>query len=222
MHLLLIEDDLDLGAALQAALALQGFTSEWVRHARDAQARTRDDDPPYDCMLLDLGLPDGQGLDLLRAWRSGGLTVPVIVLTANDAVSSRVGSLDAGADDYVIKPVVPEELSARVRAVTRRAAGRASSRWQLGPLMVDVLRCEVRVDGSAVALSPKEFQIVVQLARHAGEVVPKHRVARALAPLGEPPEFATLEWHVHNLRRKLGADSIRTVRGVGYVMGDRA
>lgn len=220
MHLLLIEDDLDLGAALQSALVLHGFTSEWVRHARDARARTHGDELPYDCVLLDLGLPDGQGLDLLRGWRAGGRDLPVIVLTANDAVGSRVGSLDAGADDYVIKPVVPEELCARVRAVTRRAAGRASLRWQLGPLTVDVLRREVRVDGNAIALSPKEFQIVVQLARHAGEVVPKHRVARALSPLGEPPEFTTLEWHVHNLRRKLGIDSIRTVRGVGYVMGE--
>lgn len=220
MHLLLIEDDLDLGAALQPALASHGFTSEWVRHARDARSRMHDDEPPYDCVLLDLGLPDGQGLNLLRSWRAGHLDLPVIVLTANDAVGSRVGSLDAGADDYVIKPVLPEELCARVRAVTRRAAGRASSRWHLGPLTVDVLRREVCVDGTAVALSPREFQIVVQLARHAGEVVPKHRVARALSPLGEPPEFATLEWHVHNLRRKLGNDSIRTVRGVGYVMGE--
>lgn len=220
MHLLLIEDDLDLGAALQGALAAQGFTSEWVRHARDARALARVDELSFACALLDLGLPDGQGLDLLRAWRGSGLAMPVIVLTANDAVSSRVGSLDAGADDYVIKPVVPEELLARVRAVTRRAAGRASPQWQLGPMTVDTLRREVRVDGSPVALSPREFQIVAQLARHAGEVVPKHRVARALSPLGEPPEFATLEWHVHNLRRKLGADSIRTVRGVGYIMGD--
>jgi two-component system response regulator QseB len=220
MHLLLIEDDLDLGAALQAALATQGFTSEWVRNARDARAHTRDGEARYACALLDLGLPDGQGVDLLRAWRNRNLAMPVIVLTANDAVSSRVGSLDAGADDYVIKPVAPEELTARVRAVTRRAAGQSSSRWRVGPLEVDVLRCEVRVDGCAIALSPKEFQIVEQLARHAGEVVPKHRVARALSPLGDPPEFVTLEWHVHNLRRKLGAQSIRTVRGVGYVMGE--
>lgn len=220
MHLLLIEDDLDLGAALQAALGTHGFTSEWVRHARDARARTRDPEVAYDCALLDLGLPDGQGLDLLRAWRGSELAMPVIVLTANDAVSSRVGGLDAGADDYVIKPVAPEELTARVRAVTRRAAGRASPRWRLGPIEVDVKRCEVRVDGSPVALSPKEFQIVALLARHAGDVVPKHRVARTLSPLGDPPEFATLEWHVHNLRRKLGAQSIRTVRGVGYVMGE--
>jgi len=216
MHLLLVEDDLELGGELQRALAGHGLTSEWVRGVASARALTADTDTlPYACVLLDLGLPDGQGLDLLRAWRRDHLAVPVIVLTARDDLASRVAGLDAGADDYVIKPAAPIEIASRVRAVTRRAAGQASAVWTVGPLQVDTRKREVRADG----LSPKEFQIVEELARHAGEVVAKHRLSRAVSPLGEPLEFSALEWHIHNLRRKLGDDCIRTVRGVGYCLG---
>jgi two-component system response regulator QseB len=220
MHLLLIEDDLDLGADMQRALVTHGFTSEWVRTLKDA--RTRLEPGPHGlhvCAVLDLGMPDGSGLDLVREWRGSGRTLPVIVLTARDALASRVACLDAGADDYVIKPVAAEELASRIRAVTRRAAGYASAVWSVGRLQIDLSRHEVRHEGSAVALSPREFRIVAELARHAGTVVPKHRVARAVAPLGDPMEFSALEWHVHNLRRKLGGDSIHTVRGVGYRLG---
>jgi two-component system response regulator QseB len=221
MHLLLIEDDLELGAELQRALLCHGLTSEWVRGVAHARALTiGNQDAHFACAVLDLGLPDGQGLDLLRAWRRASLALSVIVLTARDALESRVAGLDAGADDYVIKPVAPLELASRVRAVTRRAAGRASAIWSVGQLRIDTLRHEVRVDGIAVALSPKEFLIVAELARQAGEVVTKHRIARAVSPLDEPLEFSALEWHVHNLRRKLGEHSIRTVRGVGYMLGD--
>jgi two-component system, OmpR family, response regulator QseB len=221
MHLLLIEDDLELGAELQRALNGHGLTSEWVRGVKHARALTADgQDAHFACAVLDLGLPDGQGLDLLRGWRRAELALPVIVLTARDALESRVAGLDAGADDYVIKPVAPLELASRIRAVTRRAAGQASAVWTVGPLQIDTGKREVRVDGVVVALSPKEFLIVAELARRAGEVVPKHRMARAVSPLNEPLEFSALEWHVHNLRRKLGEDSIRTVRGVGYVMGE--
>lgn len=220
MHLLLIEDDLDLGADLQRALGNHGFTSEWVRSLKDARARLDPSlDPLHACAVLDLGMPDGRGLDLLREWRTAGQSLPVIVLTARDALASRVVCLDAGADDYVVKPVAAEELASRIRAVTRRAAGHASAVWSVGRLQIDLSRHEVRSAGSAVPLSPREFRIVAELARHAGTVVPKHRVARAVAPLGDPMEFSALEWHVHNLRRKLGGDSIHTVRGVGYRLG---
>ncbi len=221
MHLLLIENDLELGAELQRALNGHGLTSEWVRGVKHARALTiGNQDTHFACVVLDLGLPDGQGLDLLRAWRRADLVLPVIVLTARDALESRVAGLDAGADDYVIKPVAPQELASRIRAVTRRAAGRASATWTVGQLQIDTGKREVRVDGVVVALSPKEFLIVDELARHVGEVVPKHRLARAVSPLNDPLEFNALEWHVHNLRRKLGEVSIRTVRGVGYILGD--
>ena len=217
MHILLVEDDLDLGAALQRALGGHGFACTWVRGVRDARAQA-EGFGLFDCAVLDLGLPDGEGLDLLRQWRRNHLSLPVIVLTARDAVASRVDGLDAGADDYVIKPVAPEELASRIRAVTRRAAGQASLMWEIGKLCIDVGKREIRLDGATVALSPREFQIVEVLARNAGEVVPKHRMARTLQPYGEPLEFSTLDWHVHNLRRKLGVDTIQTVRGVGYCL----
>lgn len=217
MHILLVEDDLELGAEVQRALVGRGFTSEWVRQVKDADAFIQErSDIPYTCVLLDLGLPDGQGLDLLRRWRQRGLTMPVIVLTARDAVESRVSGLDSGADDYVIKPVTMEELVSRVRAVSRRAAGQAAEVWTVGRLQIDPGKREVRADGLPIALSPKEFLIVFELARQAGKVVPKHRLALAVAPLGQAMEFSALEFHIHNLRRKLGADCVRTVRGVGY------
>lgn len=222
MHLLLIEDDLELGPEIQRALGGHGFTSEWVRGVRHARQLTEcAESLPFACALLDLGLPDGEGIGLLRGWRGAGLSLPVIVLTARDDLASRVAGLDAGADDYVVKPAAPPELASRIRAVTRRMGGHASTVWSAGPLEIDTLRREVRVDGVAVALSPREFQIVAELARQAGEVVPKHRLARAIAPLNEPMEFSALEWHVHNLRRKLGDGCIRTVRGVGYSVGER-
>ena len=221
MHLLLVEDDSELGAELQRALMSRGFTSEWVRQIKDADAFVQDHSEfPYVCVLLDLGLPDGQGMDLLRRWRSRGESVPVIVLTARDAVESRVLGLDAGADDYLIKPVAVEEIASRIRAVARRAAGQAAAIWTVGCLQIDPEKREVRVDGRPVALSPKEFLIVFELARQSGKVVPKHRIAQAIAPLGQPMDFGALEFHIHNLRRKLGEDCVRTVRGVGYCIAE--
>ena len=225
MHILLVEDDLELGAELQRALAGHGLTSEWVRSVQHARALTDGRGPAdaagmgaFVCALLDLGLPDGQGLDLLRHWRRHGIVLPTIVLTARDALDSRVAGLDAGADDYVIKPCAPVEIASRVRAVVRRAGGHASPIWRVGALQIDTGKREVRLDGGVVALSPKEYLIAIELARQPGETVSKHRLARAVAPLNEPLEFSALEWHVHNLRRKLGGDCVRTVRGVGYCM----
>jgi two-component system, OmpR family, response regulator QseB len=221
MHILLVEDDLELGAELQRALVARGFTSEWVRQIKDADAFVQDHSEfPYVCVLLDLGLPDGQGMDLLRRWRARGESVPVIVLTARDAVESRVLGLDSGADDYLIKPVAMEELASRIRAVARRAAGQAAAIWTVGGLQIDPEKREVRVDGRPVALSPKEFLIVFELARQSGKVVPKHRIAQAIAPLGQAMDFGALEFHIHNLRRKLGEDCVRTVRGVGYSIAE--
>lgn len=222
MHLLLVEDDLELGAELQRALSGHGLTSEWVRGARHARAMTEgecDDDTPYfACVLLDSRLPDGDGIDLLVHWRRRSISMPVIVMSARDAVELRVAALDAGADDYVIKPCAPVEIASRVRAVVRRTAGQASQLWNVGALRIATGTREVRVDGEILPLSPKEYQIVVELARLPGETVSKQRLARAVAPLSEPLEFSALEWHIHNLRRKIGTQLIRTVRGVGYCL----
>lgn len=219
MHLLLIEDDLDLGTALQRALLGHGYACTWVRSIRDARLQVQASEQ-FACLVLDMGLPDGEGLELLRAWRKDGMMVPVIVLTARDAVASRVAGLDAGADDYIIKPVAPEELDSRIRAVTRRAAGQASSVWAFGSIRIHIGRREVSQGSVPVPLSPKEFQIIEELARNAGQVVTKHRMAQLLQPYGDPIEFSTLDWHIHNLRRKLGAGAIQTVRGVGYFLSE--
>jgi len=222
VHLLLIEDDLDLGAEVQRALAGYGLTSEWVRSVGAAQAFTDDaNSARFACVLLDLGLPDGDGLRLLARWRQQGVKLPVIVLTARDALEMRVAGLDAGADDYVVKPVAPQELASRVRAVTRRAGGHASGVWTIGALTINTSRREVSLSGVTVALSPKEFGVLAELALHAGEVVAKHRLAQAVAPLGEPLDFGALEWHIGNLRRKLGDARIRTIRGVGYSIAEQ-
>lgn len=222
MHLLLVEDDLELGAELQRALSGYGLTSEWVRGTRHARAMTEgecdDDAPHFACVLLDSRLPDGDGIDLLVHWRRRSISMPVIVMSARDAVELRVAALDAGADDYVIKPCAPIEIASRVRAVVRRTAGQASQLWNVGALRIATGTREVRVDGEILPLSPKEYQIVVELARLPGETVSKQRLARAVAPLSEPLEFSALEWHIHNLRRKIGTQLIRTVRGVGYCL----
>jgi two-component system response regulator BasR len=214
MHLLIVEDDIELGAALCKALAGHGYTSEWVRRASDAKSFASA--TPYACALLDLGLPDGDGLAVLRAWRAAGFDAAVIVLTARDGLADRVAGLDDGADDYVLKPVAIEELVSRIRAVTRRVGGHTSSIWTAGRLRVDTRSREVELDGVPVPVSASEFAILLELVRQAGQVVPKHRVAHALRPLGDPVEANTLEVYIYNLRRKLGSDTIRTVRGVGY------
>lgn len=216
MHILLIEDDLDLGRALQAALKVEGLTSEWLRRAADAPATV--DDAVVDCVLLDLTLPDGSGFDLLERWRGQDCRVPVIVITARGAVEDRLRGLDGGADDFVVKPFATAELVSRIRAVLRRAARQTSERWTLGALTIEPRSHRVARAGEPLELSPREFQLLLALARDAGSVVPKGVLAQRLEPLGDPVDFASLEVHVSNLRRKIGAQAIRTVRGVGYML----
>ncbi|MFO6419865.1 response regulator transcription factor [Hylemonella sp. W303a] len=216
MHILLIEDDLDLGRALQSALKVEGLTSEWLRRALDAPSNL--DENAMDCVLLDLTLPDGSGFDLLTRWRSQGEKVPIIVITARSAIEDRLAGLDGGADDFVIKPFSTAELMSRIRAVLRRSARQASERWVLGDLIVEPRRHVAERGGSRLDLSPREFQLLLELAREPGIVVSKSVLSQRLDPLGEPVDFAAIEVHVSNLRRKMGADLIRTVRGVGYLL----
>jgi two-component system response regulator QseB/two-component system response regulator BasR len=216
MHILLIEDDLDLGRALQSALKVEGLTSEWLRRAVDAPATV--DATTVDCVLLDLTLPDGSGFDLLTRWRGQGEQVPIIVITARSAVEDRLEGLDGGADDFVIKPFATAELLSRIRAVLRRSARQASERWVMGELVIEPRRHCAQRDGEPLDLSPREFQLLLELAREPGAVVPKGVLAQRLDPLGEPMDFGAIEVHVSNLRRKIGAELIRTVRGVGYLL----
>lgn len=216
MHILMIEDDLDLGRALQRALKAEEISCEWLRRCADAPRRF--DGASYDCVLLDLSLPDGSGLDLLRRWRSAGVALPVIVITARSALEDRLAGLDGGADDFVIKPFATEELVSRIRAVVRRTARQASEIWECGSLAIEPRRHLVTLDGEALDLAPREYQLLVELAREPGCVVAKSSLAQRLEPLGDPLEFGAIEVHLSKLRRKIGAERIVTIRGVGYML----
>ena len=216
MHILIIEDDLDLGFALQQALKVEDITSVWLRRVADAPQIAADLD--YDCALLDVSLPDGCGLDLLTRWRNTGVTLPIIMITARSGLDDRLAGLDGGADDFIVKPFAMAELVSRVRAVLRRYAQQASALWTIGQLQLEPRGYRAWLDGLALDLLRREFQLLLELAREPGTVVPKGILAQRLEPLGEPLAFSLLEVHVSNLRRKIGAQRIRTLRGVGYML----
>ena len=216
MHILLIEDDLDLGFALQRALRVDGLTSEWLRRAADAPDTFAG--LFYDLVLLDLCLPDGEGLSLLSRWRESGEDVPVIVITARSTLDDRLAGLEGGADDYVIKPFAMAELLSRIRVVMRRYASQASDVWTLGELQIEPKRHRATLCGVELGLSPREFRLMLALAREPGRVVHKHELAQRLDPLGDPVEFGVIEVHMSNLRRKIGARRIKTIHGVGYLL----
>jgi len=215
MHILIVEDDLDLGFALQQALKVEGVSSEWRRRVADIPVPF--DATLFDCVLLDLALPDGAGLDLLAGWRRAGVAVPTIIITARSDLPERLAGLDGGADDFVVKPFATAELMSRMRAVLRRYARQASEVWTIGPLQIEPRSYTVRRDGVALDLSPREFHLLLELAREPGVVVPKGILAQRLEPLGDALDFSVVEVHLSNLRRKIGAEQIRTVRGIGYL-----
>jgi len=216
MHLLIIEDDLDLGQALQRALKSDGLTSEWIRRVGDVPHCFNGHD--FDCILLDLGLPDGSGMQLLTRWRNAGIAVPIIVITARAMLEDRLEGLDGGADDFIVKPFATSELVSRIRAVMRRYARQASELWTIGPLEIEPRKYHARLNGAKLDLSPREFHLMLELAREPGSVVPKHLLAQRLEPLGDPLDAGAIEVHVSNLRRKIGAQRIQTVRGIGYML----
>lgn len=213
MHILIIEDDIDLGQAILAALRQAGMTALWVRTLREGAAALVE---PPDCVLLDLSLPDGEGLSLLRTWRARQATVPVIIMTARTALEERLAGLDGGADDFLVKPFALTELLSRLRAVGRRHARQASERWLFGALEIAPNAYQAWLHGEALTLSPREFALLAELARDPGRVVSKSLLGQRLDPLGDPLDASTIEVHLSNLRRKIGAERIRTVRGVGY------
>lgn len=216
MHILIIEDDLDLGFALQQALKAEGISSVWLRRVADAPRSAID--PEFDCILLDLALPDGNGFDLLKRWRSNGVVLPVIMITARSGLDDRLAGLDGGADDFIIKPFAMAELLSRLRAVLRRYASQASSLWTFGALQINPRSYQVWLDGIALDLLRREIQLLLELAREPGTVIPKGVLAQRLEPLGDALNYSLLEVHISNLRRKIGAQRIRTVRGVGYML----
>ncbi len=219
VRVLLVEDDRMLGDAVRRGLRQQGHAVDWVTDGRAAEAALAGE--PYDVVLLDLGLPGKGGLDVLRDLRRRGQRVPVLVLTAQDAVQDRVAGLDAGADDYLVKPFDLDELAARIRALQRRAAGRAEPVLELGPLRLDAANHRVTLAGAPVALSAREFALLEALLEHPGRPLSRARLEERLYGWGEQVESNAVEVHVHALRRKLGAEWIKTLRGVGYVIPER-
>ncbi|PND37353.1 DNA-binding response regulator [Paucibacter aquatile] len=215
MHILLIEDDLSLGSALLEALKLEGFSVQWLRRAGDAPHRL--DDAGCAAVLLDLGLPDGSGLELLKRWRGQNDATAILLITAQGELDQRLAGLDAGADDYLVKPFAIPELLARLRSVRRRQAAQSSGEeWAFGVLSVLPRQAMARLNGAPLDLTPREFQLLLALAEAGGQVVNKHKLAQAMEPLGEALDMTALQVHLSNLRRKIGAQRIGTLRGVGY------
>lgn len=203
-----------IGAAVRDRLRGQGFAVDWVRDGRAADTALGGE--VYDLLLLDLGLPGREGLAVLKSLRERGSTLPVVILTARDAVDDRVAGLDAGADDYVVKPFDLKELEARLRAVLRRRAGHGSSVIEHGRLSLDLVSHELRRDGALVPLSPREFALLHALLERPGRVLSRAQLEERLYGWGEEVGSNVVEVHIHSLRRKLGAELIRNVRGVGY------
>ena len=213
MRLLLLEDDRLLGEGLRDYLRAEGHVVDWCQTIAQADAIAIE---PFDALLLDWQLPDGSGLAWLRARRARGVKTPAIMLTARDLLDDRIEGLDAGADDYLVKPFAPEELAARVRAMTRRTTGATVATLRFGPVTVDLDAREAALDGQRVELTAREWAVLEALVRRAGRIVPKADLERLV--LGKDVEVASnaLEVHVAALRRKLGRTLIETLRGLGY------
>jgi DNA-binding response OmpR family regulator len=216
MRLLLVEDDALLGAGLRAALGKCGFAVTWVRLGAAALEQLASEE--FTAMVLDIGLPDLSGLDVLRRLRAGGASLPVLVLTARDTTYDKVVSLDHGADDYLVKTTDMEELVARLRALIRRA-GRGGGSLSIGELSINMDAHTVTQKGVAVNLSKREFDILRALMEGAGRVLTRQQLEQSLYGSTHHVDSNALEVHIHNLRLKIGATTLKTVRGVGYSIG---
>ena len=218
MRLLVVEDDEVLSDGLKVGLNMLGFTVDAVGCVADACEAVAVD--RFDAVVLDLMLPDGSGLDVLAQLRASGERTPVLLLTARDEVGDRIAGLDAGADDYLGKPFDLDELAARLRAIIRRAQGRAESRPQWRGVTLDPARMSAERDGRTVSLSRREFTVMQALMDNPGAIQSKSALEQKLYGWQEDVESNTVEVHVHKLRAKLGPDLIETVRGVGYRLKD--
>ena len=214
MRVLLIEDDVSLAEAVAAWLRLDGYAVDWVDRGDQADTALRTH--AYDCILLDRGLPGLAGDQVLRQLRGRGQAVPVLNITARDALSDRVEGLDLGADDYLVKPFDLEELSARMRAALRRAGAQPAPLLQCGDLSLDPSRHEVSYQGSPVTLTAREFAVLHALMLRQGQILSRAQLEEALYGWGDEVESNAVEVHIHHLRRKLDSHLIRTVRHLGY------
>jgi len=216
MRLLLVEDDPILGNGIEVGLRQAGFVVDWTKDGRSAQLAL--ETTTYELVVLDLGLPRVTGMDLLRQLRARGSDLPVLVLTARDTVRDRVAGLDAGADDYLVKPFDLAELVARIRAVLRRAHGRSVDAIRYRDLVLVPDSLTVTRGAETITLSGRECAILTDLVEHRGTALSRARLEESLYGWNEEVESNAVEVHIHNLRRKLGNDLIRTIRGVGYLI----
>ena len=216
MRVLLVKDDALLGAAIQAGLEQSDYTVDWLRDGAQAASALRTAEP--DLLILDIGLPGRSGLEILAELRARGSNLPVLLLTARDTVSDRIAGLDSGADDYLVKPFDLGELTARMRAIARRRGGRAEAVIRHGDLVLDPASRAVTRAGESVSLSAKATMILEALLERPGMPVSRERLELTLYGWNEGVDSNTIEVHVHHLRKKLGKDLIRTVRGLGYMI----
>ncbi|RZI66515.1 response regulator [Variovorax guangxiensis] len=218
MRLLVVEDDVLLGEALATGLRQLGHAVDWFGDGAQADAALAV--ASFDAVVLDLGLPRGDGMVWLRRWRERGLMLPLLILTARDGVEERVQGLDAGADDFLVKPITIDELAARLRALVRRAAGQAQAAWQHGALQYDPATKVVLWKGAKVDLTGRELALLEALLSQSQRVLSKaHLLEKLYDWSGVEPESNALEVHIHHLRRKIDPQIVRTVRGVGYAIG---
>jgi len=218
MRILLVEDDATLGHALREFLCDAGHAVGWLTSG--AQVQTTLAAHPYDLMLLDLNLPDVGGLDILRSLRASGNAMPVLILTARDSIEERVAGLDAGADDYLVKPFALQELAARVRVFRRRSEGQSASQITVGPLLLDTVNRELCVHGERLALSVRELSVLEMLMARAGHVVTKQQIVDALSANDADFSANAVEVYVYRLRKHFEGVGvgIQTVRGFGYLL----
>ena len=216
MRVLIVEDEPNLGRQLRATLEGAGYAVDLATDGEEGHFLGSTE--TYDAIILDLGLPEIDGLTVLDRWRKEGRTAPVLVLTARDSWSDKVAGLDAGADDYVAKPFHMEEVLARIRALLRRAAGHASSEISVGPVVLDTKSAKVSVDGMPVKLTSLEFRLLSYLMHHKGKVVSRNELVEHLYDQDFDRDSNTVEVFVGRLRKKLGVDVLHTIRGMGYTV----
>ena len=216
MRLLLVEDDTMIGESVRLGLRQDGFVVDWVRDGKAAELALSNED--YALLLLDLGLPKKGGLDVLKTLRKNANSIPILVLTARDAIADRVQGLDAGADDYLVKPFDLDELAARIRALLRRHSGRNETELRCGDLILNPATHQVFQGAKEISLSAKEFSVLHALIDRPGAVLSRVQLEQHLYGWDEEVESNSIEVHIHNLRKKLGSELIRNVRGVGYVV----
>jgi two-component system response regulator QseB len=216
MRLLLIEDDELLGDAVKIGLTQFGYIVDWLKDGEIAKQILRSES--FDLIILDLGLPRLSGMALLQSIRQNGIVTPVIILTARDAIEDRIKGLDSGADDYIVKPFDLNELSARIRALIRRSQGRADTEIRYRNIIIDPAAHSVSVNGEIVSISRREFALLLKLFENIGQVVSRDQLMQGIYSWDDEVDSNTLEVHIHNLRKKLDGNLIRTIRGIGYMV----